>query len=72
MSENPVRGRSFEIPKEKNVRRPWVDRARYDALRAISDQVRMGERSEARSHVSELIDLAFWTVGDLGDLPAHV
>jgi integrase len=61
MRENPVRGRSFEIPREKNVRRPWVDRARYDALRMVSNQVRMGERSEVRSHLSELIDLAFWT-----------
>ena len=39
MRENPVRG--YDVPKEKNPRRPVATTDRFQALRAVSDQVRM-------------------------------
>ena len=39
MRENPVRG--YEIPGEKNPRRPVATTDRYEAIRAVSDQVLM-------------------------------
>ena len=61
LSEDPVRG--FEIPVEKNPRRPVATRERYEATRAVSDRVLMCVRGEdgageVRSHLSELLDLA--------------
>jgi len=64
MRENPVRG--FEVPVEKNPRRPVATTDRYEALRAISDKVTMevrlgGKARKQRSYLSELLDLAFGT-----------
>jgi integrase len=61
---NPARG--FEVPREVNPRRPVAMRERYEALRAVSDQVMMeigrGKRRRAvRSYLSEMLDLAVWT-----------
>lgn len=61
LSENPVRG--FEIPREKNPRRPVATQDRYEAVRAASDRVLMqishgDEPGTVRSHLSELLDLA--------------
>lgn len=59
MRENPVRG--FETPTEKNPRRPVATEDRYEAVRAVSDQVTMetrwGKKREVRSHLSELLDI---------------
>jgi integrase len=64
VKENPIRG--VPIPKEKNPRRPLATRDRYEALRAVSDQVMMtatgeGKREETRSSLSELLDIAVGT-----------
>ena len=64
MRENPVRG--FEVPVEKNPRRPVATSDRYEGLRAVSDQVTMelrwGDRGQKqRSYLSELLDIAFGT-----------
>jgi integrase len=64
MRENPVRG--FEVPVEKNPRRPVATTDRYEALRAVSDSVMMelrwgGKAQKQRSYVSELLDIAFGT-----------
>ncbi|MCG8469354.1 MAG: site-specific integrase [Gemmatimonadetes bacterium] len=61
LAHSPVRG--YEIPREKNPRRPVATRERFEATRAVSDDVRMlvpynGERRTARSHLSELLDRA--------------
>jgi integrase len=60
MRENPVRG--FEVPKEKNPQRPVASQDRFEAVRAVSDQVMMqsrwGKRREDRSYLSELLDVA--------------
>jgi integrase len=61
LRENPVRG--FPVPKEKNPRRPVATQDRYEALRAVSDQVmmriRVGSRQQlTRAYLSELLDLA--------------
>ena len=60
MRENPVRG--YEIPTEKNPRRPVASADRYEAIRKISDQQRMeirwnGKRQAQRSYLSELLDI---------------
>src|SRR6185436_12186169 len=60
LRENPVRG--YAIPAEKNIRRPVASQDRYEALRAVSDQVQMetrwdGHRREHRSYLSELLDI---------------
>ncbi len=62
--ENPVRG--FEVPQEKNVRRPVATTDRFEALRKVSDQVSMelrrgGKREAVRSYLSELLDLVHGT-----------
>jgi integrase len=56
MRENPVRG--FDIPTEKNVRRPYASHDRYEKIRAVTDQVVTGS---GRSHLSEVFDLAVET-----------
>jgi len=61
LAENPVRG--FEIPVEKNPRRPVASQGRYKAIRAVSDgvlvRVSRGDDVETvRSDLSEIIDLA--------------
>jgi integrase len=61
LRENPVRG--FETPTEKNPRRPVASDDRYEAVRAVSDQVTMrvrvgGEETFPRSYLSELLDIA--------------
>lgn len=58
--ENPVRG--YEIPTERNPRRPVVSQARYEATRAVSDQIMMEirwdrGRQEKRSYLSEILDI---------------
>jgi integrase len=59
MRENPVRG--FEAPKEKNPQRPVATQDRFEAVRAVSDDVpmqgRWGKRVEQRSYLSELLDI---------------
>ena len=60
MQENPIRG--YEIPTEKNPRRPVASTDRYDAIRKISDQLQMeirwnGRRDSQRSYLSELLDI---------------
>jgi integrase len=61
MRENPVRG--YEIPKERNPRRPVASQDRFEAIRAVSDRVLMekrhrGKREAQRSYLSELLDIA--------------
>lgn len=61
LRENVVRG--FPIPTEKNPRRPVATQDRYEAVRAVSNQVMMdvrwnGRRRAMRSHLSELLDIA--------------
>lgn len=60
MRENPVRG--FDVPEEKNVRRPVASTDRFEALRTVSDRVTMeltrnGKRETVRSYLSELLDV---------------
>ncbi|MFQ5888817.1 MAG: tyrosine-type recombinase/integrase [Gemmatimonadota bacterium] len=64
LRENPVRG--YEIPTEKNPRRPVATRDRYEALREVTDHVTMetrweGRREVRRSYLSELLDIAVGT-----------
>jgi hypothetical protein len=61
MRENPARG--YEMPIEKNPRRPVATRDRFEALRAISDTHTMkvggrGSTLRTRSYLSELLDIA--------------
>ena len=61
IAENPVHG--YPIPTEKNVRRPVATADRYEAIRAVTDEVMMevrwhGRREVVRSHLSEIFDLA--------------
>ena len=61
MRENPLRG--FEIPRELNPRRSVASQDRYEATRAVSDQVMMetrfaGRKREQWSYLSELVDIA--------------
>jgi len=61
LRENPVRG--FEVPSEKNPRRPVASDDRYDAVRAVSDEVTMrvrvgGKHAFPRSYLFELLDIA--------------
>ncbi len=58
MRENPVRG--FDVPVEKNPRRPVATEDRYQATRAKTDQVTMevrwhGAPKTVRSHLSEIL-----------------
>lgn len=60
MRENPARG--YEMPIEKNPLRPVATRDRFEALRAVSDQLTMkvggrGSLQRARSYLSELLDI---------------
>ena len=60
MRENPVRG--FDAPHEENPRRPVATQDRYEAIRAVSDQVEMearwtDQRKAQRSYLSELLDI---------------
>ncbi len=60
LRENPVRG--YEIPTERNVRRPVATKDRYEAIRAVSDQVAMevrwdGHRRVRQSYLRELLDI---------------
>ena len=64
MRESPVRG--YDIPTEKNPRRPVATADRYESIRGVSDQVLMevrwhGKRMKQRSYLSELLDLAHAT-----------
>jgi hypothetical protein len=61
MRENPARG--YEVPIEKNPRRPLATRDRFEALRAITDRHTMyaggrGSHVRTRSYLSELLDIA--------------
>ena len=61
LRENAVRG--FDLPEEKNPRRPVATDDRYEATKGVSDQVLMeirweGRRRVQRSYLSELLDLA--------------
>lgn len=61
LRENPVRG--FTIPREENPRRPVASDDRYEATRAISDQITMriragGKQLVQRSYLSEILDIA--------------
>jgi integrase len=60
LRENAVRG--YDIPTEKNPRRPVATQDRYEALRAVSDGVFMevwweSGRGKRRSYLSELLDI---------------
>jgi integrase len=64
LPENAVRG--YEIPVEKNPRRPVATQDRYEALRAVSDDVSMevrwdSGREKRRSYLSELLDIVSGT-----------
>ncbi len=61
LGENAVRG--YGIPTEKNPRRPVATQDRYEALRAVSDEVAMeirweGQRRKTRSYLTEVLDIA--------------
>jgi hypothetical protein len=60
LRENVIRG--YPVPTEKNPRRPVASQERFEALRAVSDQVPMelrwnGGRPRLRSYLSELLDI---------------
>ena len=64
LNENCVRG--FPIPTEKNPRRAVATQDRYEAVRAVSDQVTMEVRwngilETRRSYLSEVLDIAAGT-----------
>lgn len=64
LRENPVRG--FDIPTEKNPRRPVASTDRYERIRAASDQINMdvrwdGHRRSRRSYLTELLDIVHGT-----------
>jgi len=64
LRDNCVRG--YPIPTEKNPRRPVATQERYEAVRAVSDNVTMevrwhGKRTTRRSYLSEILDLAAGT-----------
>ncbi len=61
LRENVTRG--FPMPPDPNPRRPVASGDRYEALRAVSDDVLMelrpgGRRLRQRSYPSELLDIA--------------
>ncbi|MCH7717261.1 MAG: tyrosine-type recombinase/integrase [Gemmatimonadetes bacterium] len=60
LRENPIRG--FDVPSEKNPRRPVATQDRYEAVRAVSDRITMehrwdGKRRTVRSYLSEILDI---------------
>jgi hypothetical protein len=60
LRENPVRG--YELLSERNVRRPIATQDRFETVRGVSDQIMMeirwdGTRRQARSYLSELLDI---------------
>ena len=60
LDTNPMHG--FPIAREKNVRRPVATDDRYEATRAVSDDLMMdvrrnGRRLQTRSYLSELLDI---------------
>jgi len=60
LRENAVRG--YEIPTEKNPLRPVVSQDRYEATRAVSDQITMemrpnSKREGQRSYLTEILDI---------------
>ena len=64
MRENPLRG--FKAASEKNPRRAVASTDRYEAIRAVADQVTMevrwdGPRRRQRSYLTEILDLAAGT-----------
>ena len=64
MRENPVRG--YNVPVEKNPRRPVATADRYEATRAQTDHVAMevqwhGKSKTVRSYVSEILDIVSGT-----------
>ena len=69
MRENPVRG--YEIPHELNPLRPVATQDRFETIRKISDSHTMenrhdGKRTECRSYLSELLDMANGTGQRIG------
>ncbi|MBI4502917.1 MAG: tyrosine-type recombinase/integrase [Gemmatimonadetes bacterium] len=69
LTENPARG--LPIPRETQPRRPLATQDRFEALRAVSDQVQMeirwkGRRQRQRSYLRELLDLANGTGRRIG------
>ena len=71
LRENAVRG--YEIPVERNPRRPVASDDRYDSLRAVSDSIFMelrwgGHKVRQRSYLSELLDLAHGTGRRIGPI----
>jgi integrase len=63
LRDNPVR---YVPEREKNVRRPVASTDRYEAVRAVADQVLMedrtqGGRTPCRSYLSEILDIAHGT-----------
>jgi integrase len=66
LSEDPTRGFRKITPHEKNPKRPIATYDRYLKIRAVTDKVMMdvrwtGRRIPKRSHLSEVLDLAFFT-----------
>ncbi len=60
LDSNPMFG--FPIAREKNPKRPVATDDRYEASRAVSDQILMdvrrpGQRMTTRSYLSELLDI---------------
>ncbi len=61
MRESPVRG--YDIPTEKNPMRPVATQDRYEAIRAVTDEVKVeirwnGKREKQQSYLSEIFDIA--------------
>lgn len=60
-TENPLRG--YEVPREKNPRRPIATHDRFEKIRAVADQPRMEiirdrHRFQVRTYLPEILDLA--------------
>ena len=56
LDANPMHG--FPIAREKNPRRPVASEDRYEATRAVSDDIMTKVRGiEVRSHLSEILDI---------------
>jgi len=66
LTEDPTRGFRRLTPHQKNPKRPIATFDRYMKIRAVTDKVTMdvrwtGRRIPKRSHLSELLDMAFFT-----------